>query len=148
MPFGIRSAMVSDGSRVMEIWRRAVDATHDFLKPCDRRDIEAEVAAFLPRARLDLAVDAADSAIGFMMLGRNHLEALFVDPAFHGQGIGRALVREALRRSSILCVDVNEQNLQAIAFYEHLGFRRTGYSALDGQGRAYPLIHLRYGAAA
>ena len=27
------------------------DATHDFLKPDDRRNIESEVAAFLPSAQ-------------------------------------------------------------------------------------------------
>jgi putative acetyltransferase len=64
----------------MEIWRRAVDATHDFLSPADRRDIEAEVVAFLPGAPLDLAVDETDRAIGFLLLDGSHMEALFVDP--------------------------------------------------------------------
>lgn len=140
----IRKATVSDGMRVMEVWRRAVDATHDFLKPDDRRDIESEVAAFLPSAPLDLAVDEADAAIGFMLLDGSHMEALFIDPAYRGKGIGRALVDEAVKRFPSLSTDVNEQNLQAIRFYERLGFERTGYSALDGQGRAYTLIHLRY----
>jgi putative acetyltransferase len=39
---------------------------------------------------------------------------------------------------------VNEQNRSALAFYEHLGFERTGRSPVDGQGRPYPLIHLRH----
>lgn len=142
MKVRIRKATVSDGMKVMEVWRRAVDATHGFLKPDDRRDIESEVAAFLPNAPLDLAVDEADSAIGFMLLDGGHLEALFIDPAFHGKGIGRALVDEAVKRFPSLSTDVNAQNLQAVGFYEHLGFERTGYSALDGQGRAYPLMHL------
>jgi putative acetyltransferase len=37
---------------------------------------------------------------------------------------------------------VNEQNAQAVGFYEHLGFQRTGRSDKDSQGRPYPLIHL------
>jgi putative acetyltransferase len=77
----IRKATALDGMRVMEVWRGAVDATHDFLKPDDRRDIESEVAAFLPGAPLDLAVDEADEAIGFMLLDGGHMEALFIDPA-------------------------------------------------------------------
>jgi len=131
----------------MEIWRRAVDATHLFLRPEDRRDIEAEVAAFLPGATLDLAVDETDRAIGFMLLGGNHMEALFVDPDLRGSGVGRALVEDAVRRHPDLLTDVNEQNLQAVGFYERLGFERCGRSAMDGQGRPYPQIHLRYAKA-
>jgi putative acetyltransferase len=128
----------------MEIWRRAVDATHDFLTPEDRRAIDAEVSSFLNDAPLDLAVDEADRATGFMLLDGSHMEALFVDPDFHGSGIGRMLVDEAIRRHPNLSTAVNEQNLRATGFYERLGFERCGRSLLDGQGRPYPLIHLRY----
>jgi putative acetyltransferase len=131
----------------MEIWRRAVDATHDFLTAGDRRDIESEVAAFLPRTTLDLAVDENDFPVGFMLLHKGHMEALFTDPDFRGRSIGRNLVEDAIQRHPDLSTDVNEQNLQAIGFYERLGFERCGRSALDGQGRPYPLIHLRYGKA-
>jgi putative acetyltransferase len=144
----IRKSTLTDGARVMEIWRRAVDATHGFLSPEDRRDIEAEVAAFLPSASLDLAVDEADRAIGFMLLDGSHMEALFVDPDFHGSGVGRALVEVAVKRHADLSTEVNEQNLKAIGFYERLGFARCGRSAIDGQGRPYPLIHLRWAKVA
>ena len=40
-------------------------------------------------------------------------------------------------------VDVNEQNPQALGFYRHLGFEQVGRSPLDGQGRPFPLLHLR-----
>jgi putative acetyltransferase len=138
----IRKSTLTDRARVMEIWRRAVDATHDFLSPEDRHDIEAEVAAFLPSAPLDLAVDETDKAMGFMLLDGSHMEALFVAPDFRGSGVGRCLVEDAVKRHPDLSTEVNEQNLQAIGFYERLGFDRSGRSAIDGQGRPYPLIHL------
>lgn len=147
MTIAIRPSRPGDGADVIAVWRRAVDATHHFLTPADREAIGAEVAAFLPQAPLRLAVDAADRIIGFMLLDGTHMEALFVDPDWHGRGIGRALVGEALARNPQLTTDVNEQNAPAIGFYEHLGFARTGRSAVDGQGRPYPLIHLRFGGA-
>nr|WP_310141059.1 acetyltransferase [Burkholderia ambifaria] len=142
----IRKSTEADGTRVLDIWRGAVDATHHFLNDDDRREIESEVVAFLPGAPLDLAVDDDDRAIGFMLLDGSHMEALFVDPAHHGAGVGRLLVEAALMRHPDLSTDVNEQNEAAAGFYERLGFERCGRSALDGQGRAYPLIHLRYRA--
>ena len=41
----IRKATAADGERILDIWRGAVDATHHFLSPVDRREIEAEVVA-------------------------------------------------------------------------------------------------------
>jgi putative acetyltransferase len=140
---GIRTSAAADSARVFNIWREAVDATHHFLTPTDRQDIEAEVAAFLPQVPQGLAVDDNDSALGFMLLDDGRMEALFVHPEHRGVGIGRKLVRHALTLSSAITTDVNEQNLQAVGFYMHLGFENVGYSPLDQQGRPYPLIHLR-----
>ncbi len=70
------------------------------------------------------------------------IDALFIDPRRHGQGIGRALVDHAASLSSNLTVDVNEQNEGACAFYEKLGFRQIGRSELDGSGRPFPILHL------
>lgn len=126
----------------MQIWREAVDATHDFLAPKDRDAIECELRQFLPTAPLWLAIDEAGETIGFMLLDGSHMEALFIDPARRGQGVGRALVEHACSLHSTISTDVNEQNLQAAEFYRRLGFIPTGRSELDSQGRPYPLIHL------
>ncbi|MET0248321.1 MAG: acetyltransferase [Sphingobium sp.] len=140
----IRPSTPADGGRVLDIWRAAVDATHDFLAAADRAAIEEELCDFLPSAPLLLAVDERDNQLAFMLLDSGHMEALFVDPASRGKGIGAMLVAHALRLCPALTTDVNEQNGQAVGFYKHMGFRRTGRSALDGQGRPYPLIHLAY----
>ena len=141
----IRRSRFEDGERVLKIWCDAVDATHDFLSPGDRAEIEVMVRDVLPPAPLWLATDVDDYPLGFMLLEEEHMEALFVDPAHRGQGIGRMLVEHALGLHPALTTDVNEQNGQAIGFYERLGFVRTGRSATDNQGRPYPLIHLSRG---
>lgn len=78
-----------------------------------------------------------------MGLAGAHVDALFIDPAFQGIGIGSAMIAHALELHPIVTTDVNEQNPQAVGFYQRLGFVRTGRSAIDDQGRAYPLIHMR-----
>lgn len=140
----IRPARAADGARLLDIWRRAVDATHDFLSPEHRAAIDAEVASFLPQVSAWLATDPDDVAIGFMIVDGAHMEALFIDPDWRGQGVGRRLVDHALSLHPTLTTDVNEQNGQAIGFYEAMRFARTGRSDQDDQGRPYPLIHLRY----
>lgn len=140
----IRPSAPADGARVLDIWRDAVDATHDFLTRADRAAIEEEVKGFLPFAPLWLAVDTRDRPVGFMLLDGASMEALFIDPAHRGAGVGRALVNHALGLHPVITTDVNEQNAQAVGFYQRLGFVATGRSERDGQGRPYPLIHLRF----
>ncbi len=142
--FQTRTSTEQDTSRILEIWREAVDATHHFLSPQDREAIDREVSAFFPKVRFTLAVDEADKPLGFMFLHEGHLEALFIDPNYHGKGIGNTLIKAALVDHPNLTTDVNEQNAQAIGFYERMGFVKTGRLATDGQGRPYPLIHLQF----
>jgi len=143
MTLRIRPSRPDDGARVVTVWREAVDATHHFLTPADRIAIDEQVQQFLPQTELWLAVDDSDRAAGFMELSGANMGALFIAPAFRGLGVGRSLVEHALGLQPVITTDVNEQNAQAVGFYERLGFVRTGRSPIDEYGRAYPLIHLR-----
>ena len=138
----IRPSRPDEGERAIEIWRRAVDATHDFLTSEDRAAIDEEVCAFLPHAPLLFAVDAEDRPLGFMLIESGNMEALFVHADYRETGVGAALVRHGLALHPMMRTDVNEQNGQAMGFYARMGFHPTGRSPLDGQGRPYPLIHL------
>lgn len=143
----IRAARPEEGARAVDIWRAAVDATHHFLSREDRIAIDVEVCGFLPQLPLILAVDELDRAIAFMAVSGTSMDALFVHPAHHRKGVGRALVHHALGPQPFLTTEVNEQNEQAMRFYEGLGFVRTGRLEHDEQGRPYPLILMRLEAA-
>ncbi|MBB6365851.1 MULTISPECIES: acetyltransferase [Xanthomonas] len=140
----IRRARPDEGARAVQIWQEAVDATHDFLSAQDRLAIQTMVREFLPSAPLWFAVDAHDRPLALMLIEDGHMQALFVDPASRGTGVGAALVRHGLALHPRMTTDVNEQNHQAVGFYERMGFRRTGRSPHDHQGKPYPLIHLEY----
>ena len=40
-------------------------------------------------------------------------------------------------------VTVNEQNPQAVGFYEHLGFQTYKRTECDGEGNPYPLSYMK-----
>ena len=142
MKLTIRTNLESDGERIVEIWRTSVDATHDFLTPEDRIEIDQLVSEHMPKAKLELAVDEADFPLAFLMVDGSKIEALFVAGDRLGQGIGNLLMRHALEKHGACEVDVNEQNPGAIGFYQHWGFVPTGRSDTDDEGRPYPLIHM------
>lgn len=41
------------------------------------------------------------------------------------------------------CVDVNEQNEQAVGFYKRMGFTVIGRTGMDGLGKPYPLLQTK-----
>src|SRR6516225_7588101 len=92
----LRKSWPDEGDRMVEIWRASVEATHDFLLPGDIEKLDARVRDFLPRVPLWVATDQDDRPIGFMGLSEARMDSLFIDPAWRGVGVGRALVAHAL----------------------------------------------------
>ncbi|MFJ4231007.1 acetyltransferase [Cellulosimicrobium cellulans] len=139
----LRPARPDDTGALVDVWRRAVEATHDFLTPDDVADLEVAVRdEYL--AAVDVTVAEREGRVaGFVGTVGHRVEMLFVDPHLHGQGVGRALLAEAGRDHAALELDVNEQNPAALAFYRAQGFVVVGRSETDGQGRPFPLLHLR-----
>jgi len=142
----VRRGTAADVPRALAIWRDAVDATHRFLSPPDRAEIDALVVAWLPTVDLWLIDDAGGCPVGFLVMDGNLIDALFVDPAVHGRGFGTALLDHALALAPGAVVDASEQATNALPFYEARGFVRIGRSETDPQGRAYPLVRLRHEA--
>ncbi|MBZ9583871.1 acetyltransferase [Klebsiella quasivariicola] len=142
MVISIRRSRPDEGNKLIAIWCRSVDATHDFLSKAYRKELEEMVRAFLPEAPLWVAVNTEDQPIAFMLLTGEHMDALFVDPDVRGCGVGKLLIEHALSLTPKLTTNVNEQNEQAVGFYQKMGFTVTGRSETDDLGKPYPLLNL------
>lgn len=128
---------------LVEIWEAAVRATHHFLPESDLQVIKPLLREqYFPAVQLTCARDEAGRILGFLGHAEDRVEMLFVDPHSHGQGVGRRLMRHAIDELGATRVDVNEQNPQAVGFYQHLGFVVTDRSRLDGGGRPFPILHM------
>lgn len=139
----IRRANTVDYPLLLDIWLRSVRATHHFLQESDIDALLPQLRdIYLPAVEVWVAVNTEDCPLGFIGLNQDHVEMLFIDPDLRGQGIGSALLDYARRSRKAMSVDVNEQNPQAVGFYLHYGFVQTGRSALDGEGRPFPLLHM------
>ena len=128
--------------RAAELWEAAVRATHSFVT-------EADLDVFRPLVRASFGEIAQlaglrDGArlIGFVGVEDGNVEMLFLDPEYRGRGGGSLLLQHAFRYFAAASVDVNEQNPEALGFYEHHGFQVVSRSTHDSTGKPYPILHL------
>lgn len=133
---------------LIEVWESSVRATHDFLSA---EDIDGLKPLILEQYfdAVELTCAAADDGrlLGFCGVLAGRIEMLFVAAEARGRGVGRLLTRHAVEIQGATRVDVNEQNPQAVGFYERMGFHVVGRSPLDAEGRPFPLLHMELGDA-
>ncbi len=73
----------------------------------------------------------------------NRLEMLFLSPEVRGKGLGKQLLQYGIETYNIQELTVNEQNPQAVGFYEHMGFQTYKRTEYDEEGNPYPLLYMR-----
>jgi len=136
-------------TQLLEVWETSVRATHLFLSDSEIEHLKLYVPQMLEEVP-DLVIAAVEEDHPAAFLGRagRSLEMLFVAPEMRGRGIGKQLVNYGIEHYAIEVVTVNEQNPQAIGFYEHMGFRVYERTELHEQGNPYPLLYMRYAPSA
>lgn len=141
---GVSTVGPDDYARVVEVWEASVRATHTFVTEADIEVIRPLVLDSLPNVPHLLCVrECTGQVAGFIGVEGETVEMLFVHPAWRGHGIGRRLLSHAVTTLGADKLDVNEQNPQAIGFYQRMGFEVARRSAVDSIGKPYPLLHMR-----
>ena len=129
-------------SSLVTVWESSIRATHDFFSETNIREIKKYV--FQAIEEIPILVVAVDNkeTLAFMGIAEDKLEMLFITAQRRGQGIGRNLLEIGINDYEITEVCVNEQNPQALAFYEYMGFTIYRRSELDEQGNPFPILFL------
>ena len=132
------------GASLVSVWESSVRATHSFLS---EKELE-RLKCYVPRAldeipHLIVAENADGVPVAFAGVSGHKLEMLFVSAEHRGEGIGRRLLEYAASAYAADELAVNEQNPQAIGFYEHMGFRVYDRSETDEQGAPYPILRMK-----
>ena len=127
---------------LLTVWESSVRATHLFLSDTEIENIKQYVPQALGEIpHLLIAEDGA--AIAFAGIDGHKLEMLFVSAENRGKGVGRQLLQYAVDTYAVNELAVNEQNPQAIGFYEHMGFQIYKRSETDEQGNPYPILYMK-----
>ena len=129
---------------VVNVWEASVRATHHFLKEEDIEYFKPLILnTYLDAVELRCIRNNEHKIVGFLGVAEGNLEMLFIHPDYAGKGVGKTLLTYAVGHLMVNKVDVNEQNEQAVGFYEHFGFEVVGRSELDATGKPYPTLHMQ-----
>ena len=129
---------------LLNIWEESVRATHHFLSDAEVLQIKEYVPQALNSVEHQIvAENESREPVAFMGTEGNRLEMLFLSPAQRGKGLGKQLIQYGILNYGIQEVTVNEQNPQAVGFYEHLGFETYKRTDFDEEGNPYPLLYMK-----
>lgn len=130
--------------QLVVVWEGSVRATHLFLSNEEVLAIKEYVPQALAGVQyLYVAENDEGIPVGFMGIEGQKLEMLFIDANQRGTGVGKQLLNLGFEKHQVNELAVNEQNPQAVGFYEHLGFEIVDRSELDEQGNPYPILIMK-----
>lgn len=129
-------------SELADVWEKSVSATHLFLSQNEVKRIKKyAVAALRDVEHLVVVKRFFVKPVAFMGVQSGRLEMLFVSPPEMGKGLGKRLLRYGICKYGVREVTVNEQNLRAVGFYSHMGFKTYKRTDCDENVKTYPYLH-------
>ncbi|MEH6473488.1 MAG: GNAT family N-acetyltransferase [Halopseudomonas sp.] len=144
MTLSVRPYAEQDLESVLSAWEKASTLAHPFLTAAFQDKVRHDIPnLYLPNADTWVA-ELDGSVLGFIALLGNEVGAIFVDPAFHGSGKGKALMDKAREIHGDLEVDVFRANAIGRQFYSRYGFKLLREETHAETGNA--VLRLQYTA--
>jgi len=130
---------------LLKIWESSVRYTHHFLTETDIEDLKKIIQEkqIFTLVNLTYARDDNNTILAFIGVVGENIEMLFVDADYMRRGIGKNLLLHAVHNLKANKVDVNEQNKQAVRFYERFGFKIVSRCEVDAHGKPFPILHMQ-----
>jgi putative acetyltransferase len=129
--------------RIISVWEKSVRATHDFLISSDIEYYKNIVSNINFNDMTTCCLIFQREVSGFISINNKKIEMLFLSPEIIGKGYGQKLVTFAIKKFGVNLVDVNEQNIKAIGFYEKMGFVVFERTETDSEGKNYPIQKMK-----
>lgn len=141
----IISAKSTDYDELVEAWEASVRSTHHFVLEEDIVYFKTLIKQYLAAADI-FFIRENNTIIAFLGTADNEIQMLYLTPEAHGRGIGKLLTLFAIAECGVTKVEVNEQNVHAVGFYKHMGFKVVDRRELDYTGRPYPILCMELGS--
>lgn len=130
-------------SQLVTIWENAVRATHHFLTEPAIQNFKASLPEILNSVPHLVIAEDKNIPVAFLGTAEQEIEMLFVDSNKRGQGLGKKLITYGIDTLHVTELTVNEQNPQAVGFYEHMGFETFKRTPTDDLNNPYPILYMK-----
>lgn len=118
----IRQYAENDLEDVLSSWKNASKIAHPFLtEEFLEKELHNIPNVYMPIADTWVA-EVEGKVVGFIALIGNEVGAIFLEPGFHGIGIGKSLMDKAQEIHGTLEVEVFKENPIGRKFYDRYGF--------------------------
>ena len=138
----ITHADIKDHPTLIMIWEASVRASHHFLPEDYLQHIKSLLPEIFKHVTIYVYRSEQGLITGFLGVSDEKIEMLFIDPQHMRKGIGKQLTRFAIEELRLSAVDVNEQNKDALHFYQQLGFTVTKRNKVDSLGKPFPILEM------
>ena len=128
---------------ILEIWEASVRASHRFLTEEDIGSLYPQAEDAVRQIETLWVMQDGPRPVGFMGVQERKIEMLFLHPDYFRKGLGKIFVERAFSDLNVEYVDANEQNPDAVKFYERMGFRTFHRDATDDQGNPFPILRMK-----
>ncbi|QFH47887.1 N-acetyltransferase [Leclercia adecarboxylata] len=120
----IRKWLNDDVEPLLALWLESTAVAHPFIDAQYWQESEPVVReVYLPSAETWVWEEKGQLRGFISVMQSAYVGALFVDPAYAGQGIGHALIHHVQQRYPSLSLEVYQKNSRAVNFYHAQGFR-------------------------
>lgn len=127
---------------ILEIWYESAKNTYDHLLEEDFQDLMPMVEVGVRDSDNIIVIEKEEEIKGFLLLDEEIIDMLFIKADSRHKGYGRKLVEFVIDKYDIRYASVNEENEEAIKFYQDIGFVHEEKGEQDHLGRVYPMLTL------
>ena len=128
---------------LLDVWEASVRASHHFLAEADIVRLAPQAEGALRHIETLWVAHDGQRPVGFMGVQERKIEMLFLHPDYFRKGLGKLFVERAFRDLNVEYVDVNEQNPDAVRFYEQMGFKAFRRNERDSEGNPFPILEMK-----
>lgn len=140
---------VEEVPELLDVWRSSVEGRRDFLSVNDLNSVASTLETVYAQRALVYVAQLGTQIVGFMAMGDERVELLWVHHEHRHIGVGRALAAFAHSKQTNVQMVVSAQNAAGIDFFRSCGFELSAEEELSTEPAANTLLrHASVGAKA